>query len=123
MSLQSYSTLFSFVDGRDDAQARATRDVPEALRREEASWLPKEWHLANPNRKPAVEAWDRCGPAHGLPPVSYAPPVPAHAGEWWKVLNNGLNQPENERLTVTVQIPEMVARIFLGLRSVCLSRP
>lgn len=50
-----------------------------------------------------------------LPPVSYAPPVPVHAGEWWKVLNNGLDQAENERLAETVHIPEMVALILRGL--------
>ena len=93
----------------------ATRDVLSALRGEEVPRLTKEWHLANPNRKPIVEAWDRWAPTHGLAPVSYAPPVPVHTGEWWKVLNNGLDQSENERLAATVHIPEMVALILRGL--------
>jgi hypothetical protein len=94
----------------------ATRDVIGALRGKKVPRLTKEWHLANPDRKPIVEAWDRWAPAHGLPPVSYAPPVPVHAKKWWKVLNNGLDQAENERLAVTVHIPEMVALILRGLR-------
>ena len=107
--------MFSFLGGRDDVHAKGTRDVLGTLRGEEVPRLTKEWHLANPNRKPIVEAWDRWAPAYGLPPVSYVPPVPVHAGEWWKVLNNGLDQAENERLAVTVHIPEMVALILRGL--------
>lgn len=93
----------------------ATRDVIGMLRGEEVPRMTKEWNLDRPDRKPIVEAWDRWAPAHGLPPVSYAPPVPVHAAEWWKVLNNGLDQAENERLAETVHIPEMVALILRGL--------
>jgi len=38
------------------------------LRGEEVPRLAKEWHLANPNRRPIVDAWDHWAPAHGLPP-------------------------------------------------------
>ncbi|MGB8170495.1 MAG: TIR domain-containing protein [Chthoniobacteraceae bacterium] len=93
----------------------ATRDVIGTLRGEKVPRMTKEWNLASQDRKPIVEAWDRWAPAHGLPPVSYAPPVPVNAGEWWKVLNNGLDQAENERLAETVHIPEMVALVLRGL--------
>lgn len=99
----------------------ATRDVLGLLRREEVPRLTKEWHLVNPKRKPIVEAWDRWAPAHGLPAVSYAPPVPIDPTSWWKVLNNGLDQMENERLAETVHIPEMVALILRGLRRLAVS--
>ena len=93
----------------------ATRDVLGVLRGEETPRLTKEWHLANANRKPIVEAWDRWALAHGLAPVSYSLPVPVHTEQWWKVLNNGLDQDENERLAETPHIPEMVALILRGL--------
>ena len=62
----------------------ATRDVLGSLRGEKVPRLTKEWHLANPSRKPIVEAWDRWAPAHGLPPVSYAPPVSVDPTNWWE---------------------------------------
>jgi hypothetical protein len=86
-----------------------------AVRGEEVPRLTKEWHLPNPNRKPIVQAWDRRAPAHGLPPVSYAPPVAVDLTDWWKALNDGLNRAENEHLAATVHIPEMVALILRGL--------